>query len=141
MAPTRIEPAATLLDWTISKGDDYSVRFPVLDAVNQAVTVTGWTAKAQVRRSDVEPVLHEWTTEGVDPNASTDGDGLVLELVGAVTSEWGWQNAQFSIELTEPPDGQRRGGCTRSPAAPSEPARRSPSSNPVADERGRQWGP
>ena len=109
MAPTRIEPAATLLDWTISKGDDYSVRFPVLDAVNQAVTVTGWTAKAQVRRSDVEPVLHEWTTEGVDPNASTDGDGLVLELVGAVTSEWGWQNAQFSIELTEPPDGQTPG--------------------------------
>ena len=66
MAPTRIEPAATLLDWTISKGDDYSVRFPVLDAVNQAVTVTGWTAKAQVRRSDVEPCC----TSG-PPKAST----------------------------------------------------------------------
>ena len=109
MASTRIEPAATQIDWTVSKSDDYQVRFPVLDAVNQVVTITGWTAKAQVRRSEADPLLHEWTTEGGSPNAAIDGDGLVLDLIGSVTSEWGWSAAQFSIELTEPPEGQTPG--------------------------------
>lgn len=109
MASVVIRPAATQLDWTLIKGDDFSLLLPVLDAADQAVDITGWTAKAQVRRSEVEPVLHEWATAGATPNAEIDGSTLVLLVDGAVTSTWGWTDAQISVELTEPPVGAEPG--------------------------------
>lgn len=102
MAPTVITPAATVLDWTLIKGDDFALELPVLDAAEQAVDMTGWTAKAQVRRSAVEPVLHEWTTEGVTPNATIATSTLTLDVDGAITTTWGWSAAQISVEVTEP---------------------------------------
>lgn len=102
MAPIVITPAATLLEWTLIKGDDFALELPVLDFAEQAVDMTGWTAKAQVRRSEVEPVLHEWTTEGVSPNATITGSTLVLDVVGDVTTAWPWTSAQISVEVTEP---------------------------------------
>lgn len=102
MAPVVIEPAATLLEWTLIKGDDFALELPVLDVANQPVDITGWTAKAQVRRSAVEPVLHEWTTGGGSPNASIAGSTLTLNVVGAVTTAWPWTAAQISVEVTEP---------------------------------------
>lgn len=106
MAPTVITPAATVLDWTLIKGDDFALELPVLDAAEQAVDMTGWTAKAQVRRSAAEPVLHEWTTvatvEAPTPNAVIAADLLTLHVDGAITTTWGWTAAQISVEVTEP---------------------------------------
>ena len=102
MAPIIIRAAATLIEWELIKGADNDLVLPVLDSADQPVDMAGWTGKAQIRRSAVEPVLHEWTTEGANPNAEIDGTELMLHVVGSVTSTWGWTDAQVSVEVTEP---------------------------------------
>lgn len=102
MAPFLLRPAATEIDWEIIKGDEFSILVPVLDSDGVQVDVTGYAAKAQVRHSEAEPVLHEWTTDGDDPNASCSADGVTLNVVGEATSLWEWTKALISIEVYEP---------------------------------------
>lgn len=107
MAPLLLRPAATPIDWEIIKGESFDIRVPVLDAGNQPVDVTGWTATAQVRRSEDEPLLHEWSADA--SNIDVDGTDVVLTVDGAATSLWAWTDALVSIEVYEPaaPDAAR----------------------------------
>lgn len=100
MATEVLRPAATAIDWTILKGDSFDLVLPVLDAANQAVDITGWTAKAQVRRSAAEPVLHEWSA--AENNLAIVGGEVVLQVIGSATSLWPWKTAQISVEVTDP---------------------------------------
>lgn len=100
MAVLRLRPAATPIDWEIIKGETFDIHIPVLDATNQPVTVTGWTARAQVRRSEDDPVLHEWSAAA--SNITMAGTEVVLAVVGAATALWSWSDAQVSIEVYEP---------------------------------------
>jgi hypothetical protein len=106
VAPTRIVSAATSIEWELIKGDSFDLLLPILDGAEQAVDITGWTAKAQVRRSSADPVLHEWTTVATvatpTPNAEISGSTLTLHVDGVVTSAWGWSDARVSVEITEP---------------------------------------
>jgi hypothetical protein len=100
MPPLLLRPAATEVDWEIIKGESFDIRLPVLDADDVPVDVTGWTAKAQVRRSEHESVLHEWSaTAG---NATVAATTVTLHVDGAATTEWGWTNAQVSVEIYAP---------------------------------------
>jgi hypothetical protein len=105
VAPIVIRPAATLIEWELIKGADFDLVLEVLDKAEQAVDITGWTGKAQIRRSEDEPVLAEWNT--ADGTAEVDGTELVLHVDGAITSAWEWTNAQIAVEVYEPPVGGR----------------------------------
>lgn len=99
MAAT-LAPAATQIDWEIITGcDSYTIVVPVLDSTGAAVNVTGWTVKAQVRRSAAEPLLHEWSTAA--GNAACTGTNVTLAVVAAVTAGWTFTDAQMSIVVTD----------------------------------------
>lgn len=67
---------------------------PVLDSANQPVPMTDeWSARAQVREHETaDVVLHEWTTEGLTPNAEIDTvNGRIVLTATAV------QTAAFAV--------------------------------------------
>lgn len=99
MATVVLRPPATGLDWSIIKGDSFDLAVPVRDALNAAVDVTGWTAKAQIRRSESEPVLHEWSAG--HSNITIVADEVLLTVDGTVTALWPWKTAQISVEVTD----------------------------------------
>jgi hypothetical protein len=93
-------PSATAIDWEIITGcDSFTIVIPVLDATGAAVTVTGWSVKAQVRRTAADPVLHEWSTTA--GNASCTGTTVQLSVIASVTATWQWTDAQISIVVTD----------------------------------------
>lgn len=100
MAPFTLRPAATAIDWEIIKGDAFDILVPVLDSDGVLVDITGWTAKAQVRHSEDEPVLHEWSLD--EGNIETSVDGVTLNVLGSQTSAWAFTKALISIEIYEP---------------------------------------
>jgi hypothetical protein len=100
MPPYLLRPAATEIDWEIIKGDQFDILVPVLDSDGVQVDITGWTAKAQVRRTEHEPVLHEWSLD--EGNIDCSADGVTLNIIGSQTSAWGWTTARISIEVYEP---------------------------------------
>lgn len=103
MAPTRIAPAATAIEWELIKGDSFDLVLPVLDDADEPVLLDDWTGKAQVRRSEDDPLIHEWSTEGTGGTAMTLVNGtVVLTVDGAVTSEWATGSAHISVEITSP---------------------------------------
>lgn len=98
MSISTIVPAATTVHWKIIKGcDSFTIVVPVLDAAGAAVDVTGWTVKAQVRRSN--ELLYEWST--VAGNASCAGSSVTLRVIAAQTAVWTWQVAQISVIVTD----------------------------------------
>jgi hypothetical protein len=102
MAPLLLRPAFTEIEWWIVKGETYDIRVPVLDGDDVLVDVTGWTAKAQVRRSENENVLHEWSGATIE----CVGSDVVLHVLAAQTSAWGWTDALVSVETYEPLTGK-----------------------------------
>lgn len=99
MAALLLRPAATAIDWEIIKGDTFDIHVPVLDANKNAVTVTGWTGKAQVRRSEDDPVLHEWSVDA--SNITVTGTEVVLAVIGSATALWRFDVANVSVEVTD----------------------------------------
>ena len=98
MPPLLLRPAATEIDWEIIKGETFDIHVPVLDKDDALIDVDGWTAKAQVRRSEHEAVLHEWTGSTIE----CIGTDVVLHVLAAQTSLWTWASALVSIEVYEP---------------------------------------
>lgn len=102
--PLKLRPAATAIDWEIIKGDTFDIVVPVYDENDQLTDLTGWTGKAQVRRSEDEPLLHEWSNTA--SNLTCGPAGATLKVLAAETSLWEWTDALVSVEVYEPaPDG------------------------------------
>jgi hypothetical protein len=100
MPPFALRPAATEIDWEIIKGDQFDILVPVLDSDGVAVDVTGWTAKSQVRHSETEAVLHEWSLD--EGNIDCAVDGVTLNVLASQTSAWTFTKALVSVEIYEP---------------------------------------
>lgn len=100
MAPLILAPAATDIDWEILTGcDTFTIHVPVLDANDSAVVVTGWAARAEVKRGPGDPVLFTWSTAA--GNASCAGSEVVLNVVSTVTALWAWTDAQVAVIVTD----------------------------------------
>jgi hypothetical protein len=52
-----------------------------------------------VRRSETDPLLHEWSTAA--GNASCSGTNAMLKVIAAVTAAWAWTDAGMSIVVTD----------------------------------------
>lgn len=98
MAPLPLRPAATDIEWWVIKGETYDIHLPVLDEDDEPVDVSAYTAKAQVRRSESDPVLHEWSGATIE----CVGTEVVLHVLGAETSAWRWTDALVSVETYAP---------------------------------------
>lgn len=104
--PLLLRPAATPIEWEIIKGDTFRILVPVLDDADAPADLDGWSAKAQVRRAEREPLLHEWSsTAAPTPTITVQPTSLLIHVDGAVTSAWTWTDALMSIEVREPSDG------------------------------------
>lgn len=104
--PYLLRPAATEIEWWIIKGETYDIHIPVLDEDGVAVDVSTYSVKAQVRHSEHEAVLHEWSSTVATPNASAAADGVTLNVLAAETSEWAWADALVSVEIYAPVTGR-----------------------------------
>jgi hypothetical protein len=100
MAALLLRPAATAIDWEIIKGESFTITVPVLDSSNAPVTVDGWSAKAQVRRSEDDAVLFEWSATA--SNITVSGTSVLLSVVGSATALWAWSAALVSVVVYEP---------------------------------------
>lgn len=96
--PLVLRPAATELEWQIVKGETYDIHVPVLDEHGDPVDVSAYTAKAQVRHSERDAVLHEWADDTIE----CVGTEVVLHVRADETSAWQFTSANFSIETYAP---------------------------------------
>lgn len=99
-----------MTDLVIKQGTGRPIRIPnVRDADGNLITDwTGFSVQAQIReRVESATVLHEWTSGGVDPNATFEGSDIVLALPAATSAAWTWTHGRYDVELSalgEDPD-------------------------------------
>lgn len=91
----------------IEQGTTSQYAWPVLDDDNNSITVTGYTAKAQVRRSVTDStVLHEWnSTPAVTGQPATillQGNQVILVTPPATSLAWTWTKGVYDILITAP---------------------------------------
>lgn len=90
------------IDLTITQGQDGDgVRYPVTDATDHPVDVTGWTVVGQVRtHRDSATVIHAWETG--DGHTTTGPEGVTLTWTAEQTSQWCGDSYVYGVEITNP---------------------------------------
>jgi hypothetical protein len=84
------------VDLTVHAGEPVDFTIPVLDAAGApVVSLTGWTAAAQIRATPAGPVLHAFT-------AAINGASARVTATPADTAAWGFTSAQWDLLLTAP---------------------------------------
>jgi hypothetical protein len=85
----------------IEQGTTSQYAWPVLDDDGDPVTLTGYTATAQVRRSvDSADVLHEWST--TDDTILLQSNNVILVTPPATSLDWTWTKGVYDILITAP---------------------------------------
>lgn len=87
-------------DMRINQGETFQLAIPVLDANSSPVSLSGMTARAQVR-SYVQSAapLYEWST--TNGNLAFNGSDVVLTVPAATSSLWTWRTGAWSLELVD----------------------------------------
>lgn len=87
-------------DLMIPQGTTFRRRWPLLDPEGEALVVTGYTARAQVRADrGSDEVLAEWTTEN-GALELTNGF-LDLTVTPAASSAWTWLSGEWDMEVED----------------------------------------
>lgn len=102
----------------IEQGVTSQYAWPVLDDNGDPITLTGYTAKAQVRRSfDSPTVLHEWST--TNSTIVLQSNKVILVTSPATSLAWTWKTGVYDILITAPDGTVSRVGegiCVVSPS-------------------------
>ena len=78
-------------DLLIPQGTTWGYRWPIVDADQSPIDVTGWSVLAQVRESvGSDVVLYEWSL--AHSNVVLGPDGVTLLVTPAVSSAWTWRS-------------------------------------------------
>lgn len=84
----------------LNQGETSSLIFPVLDEFGAPVTITGWTAKAQIRSAPGIPtVLYEWSAN--NGNITVAGSSVTLRVSASDSAAWTWLTAEYDLILTD----------------------------------------
>ena len=84
----------------VNQGETFQLAIPVLDADGDPVTLSGMTAKGQVRAFAASTtVLYEWST--AHNNLSFDGNDVVITIPAAASSAWTWRTGLWGLELVD----------------------------------------
>lgn len=85
---------------TIPQGTTWGIAWPITKD-GEPTDLTGWTVKAQVRKTAANPtVLHEWST--ASGTATVTDSKVTLLVAAAVSSAWLWVRGVYDLELTSP---------------------------------------
>lgn len=99
-------------DLDIEQGSDYESAFPILDDADQLVVVTGWEARAQIRRTPTSPIPRlSFDTTGEQISGlglEIAGDHVILRIPGSVSALWAWSTGSWDLELIDPGGSPRR---------------------------------
>lgn len=92
-------------DLIVNQGVDLGFRWPVFDADNEPVDLTGWTARMQARDKAGGILRAEWTTDLNGGLTFEDMNFLRLDIAAEQSAAWSWRKAQYDIHLSSPTDG------------------------------------
>jgi len=90
----------------IEQGTTSQYAWPVTDDDNNAIAVSGYTGKAQVRLDPTATeVLHEWNTSPSGSGQSQmlmQGNLVILVTPPATSLAWTWKRGVYDILITAP---------------------------------------
>lgn len=87
-------------DLRLNQGETFQIAIPVLDEDGDPVSLSGMTARGQIRSHAASPtVLYEWST--LNNNVALDGNDVVLTVPAAVSSLWAFRTGQWSLEIDD----------------------------------------
>lgn len=87
-------------DLRINQGETFQLAIPVLDDNGDAVSLSGMTARGQIRTYASSPtVLYEWST--ANSNIAFNSNNVVITVPAATSSLWGFRTAQWDLELVD----------------------------------------
>lgn len=88
-------------DLRINQGESFRLTIPVLNDSNNPVTVTGMTARGQIRAWDSSaPALYEWSA--ANGNLVLSITNVIILVPPAASSAWTFRSAQWDLELVDP---------------------------------------
>ena len=79
----------------MDQGSDYILSIPVLNSSQQAVDVTEWVVRGQVRQRHVADTPQEL-------DVTVEDDAVTLRIPAATSSAWTFRAARYDIEITSP---------------------------------------
>ena len=85
-------------DLRLDQGADYHLSIPVVNAAGNPYTVTGWTARGQLRR----PVASDDVLFTLDDHLTVEDTTVELDIPAESSAEWSWRQARYDIELVDP---------------------------------------
>lgn len=84
----------------INQGESFQVAIPVLDEDGDPISLSGMTARGQIRSHAADAtVLHEWTL--LNSGLAFDANNVVLKVPAATSSVWTFRTAQYDVELVD----------------------------------------
>lgn len=89
-------------DFYIEQGTTWQYGWPVTDDQGNAVDLTGYTVKAQVKANVYEdnPILHEWSTSR--GNVLIQNSTVILTVSPEDSRAWGWSDGLYDVTMTSP---------------------------------------
>lgn len=92
--------AALDYDLHIDQGSEYRLRVPVLDQDGDAVNLTGWSLRGEIRATHSSPyVLYD-----LGDSLAVDDDDVhvLLTILASDSAPWVWTSAVYDIEIVDP---------------------------------------
>ena len=87
-------------DLRINQGETFQLTIPVLDDDGSAASLTGFTAKGQIRSHAASPtVLYEWSA--TNANLAFEDNDVVLTVPAAHSSLWTFRTGVWAVELVD----------------------------------------
>lgn len=84
----------------INQGETFQLAIPVLDDNDSPVSLSGMTARGQIRAFAASPTaLYEWSV--ANGNLSFDANNVVITIPASDSTAWTWRGGQYSVELTD----------------------------------------
>jgi hypothetical protein len=88
-------------DLRINQGETFQFAIPVLDDDGNPVSLSGFTARGQIRSHAASPTaLYEWSA--TNTNVAFDGNDVVLTVPAASSSLWAFRSGRWDLELVAP---------------------------------------
>ena len=84
----------------INQGETFQIAIPVLDEDGAPVSLTGMSARGQIRAHPAATtVLHEWTL--VNSGLVLDGNDVILSVPAATSAAWTFALGHYDVELVD----------------------------------------
>ena len=85
-------------DLRINQGETFQLAIPVLDENGDPASLSGMTARGQIRaHATAAAVLHEWTV--LNGGIAFDGNNVVLTVPAASSAAWTFRTGTYDVEL------------------------------------------